>query len=112
MTWQVLANKKVSKAFKSSIKHKIKLPDHCFGIKKIILRLFQLIMPLKVTRNVPLYVWKSESSRFFAAWMRTKVSLGILICSFEDLIGIKTEHKSFFNKKFHKLTSLLTDAVF
>ncbi len=38
MTWQVLANKKVSKAFKSPIKHKIKPPDHCFGSKNIILR--------------------------------------------------------------------------
>ncbi len=46
MTKQVLANKKVAKAFKSPSKHKIELPDHWFGSKNIILRLFQLIMPL------------------------------------------------------------------
>jgi hypothetical protein len=88
MTWQVLANKKVFEAFKSLTKHKIEIPDHWFGSKNIILRLFQLIMPLKVTRNMPLNVWKSGSSRFFAAWLMTKVSLGTLVWGFEGQIGI------------------------
>jgi hypothetical protein len=79
MTQQVMTNKKVFKAFKSHGKHKIKLPEHWFRSKNIILRLFQLVMHLKITKNMPLNVWKSEFSRFFAAWMRTKVSLGTLI---------------------------------
>jgi hypothetical protein len=89
MTKQALANKKVAaKAFKSLSKHKIEQPDHWFGSKNIILRLFQLIMPLKVTWNIPLNVWKTGSLRFFAAWLMTKVSLGTLIWGFEGQIGI------------------------